>query len=315
MGSEVLLVSRTDAEAAQLLDCNIDARDHAFILGTCNQEIDHLNHVILELQQNGASRAEIQEHMAAWEKNADLVTFDQAVVKAIKDSSIADKDAHIEEFMRQYNDLTNPLGNIAARKLAKSILGMDVYFDWEKPRTREGYYRVRGCTEMCIARAVAFAPYSDLLWMETAKPILKEAVKFSNVVKKHYPEKWLAYNLSPSFNWDNAGMSDEEIKSFTDRLGDHGFVWQFITLAGFHANSLSIDLFTRDYANGDKMLAYVKNIQRMEREHGVETLTHQKWSGAEIVDRAVKIVSGGGASTCAMGKEVTEKQFDIRKRL
>ncbi|KAL0481216.1 isocitrate lyase [Acrasis kona] len=315
MGSEVLLVSRTDAESAQLLDNNIDPRDHAFILGTCNQELEHLNDVITEMQHNGATRSEVQEKMAAWEKQAELVTFDHAVVKAIKESNIDNKEAHIEEFMRQYNDLTKPLGNLGARKLAKSILGADVYFDWEKPRTREGFYRVRGGTDMCISRAVAFAPYSDLLWMETAKPILKEAVKFSNVVKRHFPDKWLAYNLSPSFNWDNAGMSDEEIKLFTDRLGDHGFVWQFITLAGFHANSLSIDLFAKDYAHGNKMLAYVQNIQRMEREHGVETLTHQKWSGAEIVDRAVKIVSGGGASTCAMGKEVTEKQFDVRKKM
>jgi isocitrate lyase len=313
MGAETIIVCRTDAEAATLMDNNIDPRDHAFILGTTNEDLEHLNQVIIEAQQKGVSRQEIHEIIASWEKQAELVTFDHAVVQAIHQSDIQDKNAAIEKFMRAFTDHKNPLSNLKARKLAKEILGREVYFDWEKPRTREGYYRVKGSTDMCIARAIAFAPYADLLWMETAKPILKEAVKFSKAVRLAYPDKWLAYNLSPSFNWDNAGMSDEEIASFTDKLAENGFIWQFITLAGFHANSLAIDTFAQDFATGDKMLAYVKRIQRMERQHGVETLTHQKWSGAELVDRAVNIVSGGGASTCAMGKGVTENQFHIQK--
>jgi isocitrate lyase len=313
MASEVLLVCRTDAEAATLLDNNIDARDHAFILGTCNEDLEPLNEIIKEAQRKGVSKAELHDIMVHWESQAELCTFDHAVIKAINESHIANKDEAIENFMRAFNDHKNPLSNAKARKLAKEILGHNIYFDWDKPRTREGYYRVKGSTDMCIARAIAFAPYADLLWMETAKPILKEAIKFSKAVRAVYPDKWLAYNLSPSFNWDNAGMSDEEIAGFTDRLGENGFIWQFITLAGFHANSLSIDTFAKNFATGDKMLAYVRDIQRQEREHKVETLTHQKWSGAELVDKAVNVISGGGASTLIMSKGVTENQFHIRK--
>lgn len=125
------------------------------------------------------------------------------------------------------------------------MLTIDYIRCWEKPRTREGYYQIQGGIDMGIARAVAFAPYCDLLWMETAKPILKDAKKFAQGTNKHcikfvtfigvhmyHPGKWLAYNLSPSFNWDNAGMSDLQIQQYTDELGNLGFVWQFITLAG-----------------------------------------------------------------------------------
>jgi len=103
-------------------------------------------------------------------------------------------------------------------------------------------------------------------------------------------------------------MSDEEIRTFQDKLGAAGFVWQFITLAGFHADALQTTLFARDFANR-KMLAYVETIQRKEREHGVETLTHQKWSGAEFVDAALQAITGGLASTTAMGYGNTETQF------
>ena len=118
----------------------------------------------------------------------------------------------------------------------------------------------------------------------------------------------LAYNLSPSFNWDASGMSDNQLAIFNDELGALGFVWQFITLAGFHANGLIITELARSY--GDKgMLAYVQSIQRKERDANVELLTHQKWSGAELVDQMVTTASGGISSTSAMGEGVTEAQF------
>ena len=103
-------------------------------------------------------------------------------------------------------------------------------------------------------------------------------------------------------------MSDDQIKTFTNDLAKLGFVWQFITLAGFHSNSLANDVFAKDFKNRG-MLAYVEGIQRKEREFGVETLTHQKWSGAEYYDGLIKVVQGGVVSTAALGKGATEDQF------
>jgi isocitrate lyase len=160
-----------------------------------------------------------------------------------------------------------------------------------------------------IARALAFSPYCDVLWMETKSPILSEAAQFASAVRAVHPQAMLAYNLSPSFNWDAAGLRDAEIRSLQLRLGQCGFCWQFITLAGFHATALQIAQFSRAFAS-DFMLAYVTMIQRQEAKHGVATLRHQQWSGAELVDAAVTAITGGAASTAAMGHGNTEAQFD-----
>ena len=118
----------------------------------------------------------------------------------------------------------------------------------------------------------------------------------------------LSYNLSPSFNWDASGMMDAELAGFNYELGKLGYTWQFITLAGFHSNGLVITSLARSF--GDRgMLAYVESIQRKEREQKVELLTHQNWSGAELIDNMVNVASGGVSSTAAMGAGVTESQF------
>merc|ERR1712187_51279 len=134
------------------------------------------------------------------------------------------------------------------------------------------------------------------------------AQKFAKEVRAAVPHQMLAYNLSPSFNWDSAGMTDAQMESFIWDLAKLGFCWQFITLAGFHSDALGIDLFAREYAKHG-MRAYVQLIQRQEREHGVETLTHQKWSGAELADAYLQTVTSGKSSTDILGAGVTESQF------
>ena len=140
--------------------------------------------------------------------------------------------------------------SLHAMKLkAADLLGGDdkvPYFDWEAPRAREGYYRLANGVDLCVARADAYAPYADLIWMETAQPILSQAKHFAAAVQAKHPNKMLAYNLSPSFNWDAAGMSDAQIEAFTGELGKAGFVWQFITLAGFHSNGLATHSFVNE---------------------------------------------------------------------
>jgi len=184
----------------------------------------------------------------------------------------------------------------------------EIYFDAEAARSNEGYYRIRGCNEFCIKRAIAWTDACDMLWMETGKPIMAQAQQFSSAVKAARPGTMLAYNLSPSFNWDAAGMTDAQMQSFVWDLAKMGFCWQFITLAGFHCNALSIDLFARDYAKRGA-LAYVEMIQRQERKEGVETLTHQRWSGADYIDEAGQLITSGLSSTGIMSAGVTEKQF------
>lgn len=169
------------------------------------------------------------------------------------------------------------------------------------PRTREGFYRFQGSVATAVVRGCAFAPHADLIWMETASPNVVECTQFAEGVKSKWPQMMLGYNLSPSFNWDASGMSDEEMRDFIPKIARFGYVWQFITVGGLHSNALITSTFARDFANRG-MLAYVERIQREERNNGVDTLAHQKWAGANYYDRYLKTVQGGVASTAAMGK-------------
>merc|ERR1719446_1943905 len=230
------------------------------------------------------------------------MTYPDAVAKVLKAKGV-DTGKWLKDCLKM--SLTE------MRKAAAALGAGDVFFDWDCASSVEGYFRIKGSTDFCIERAIAFAPYADSIWMETGKPILSQATKFAKEVRAAVPHQMLAYNLSPSFNWDSAGMTDSQMQSFIWDLAKLGFVWQFITLAGFHSDALGIDLFARDYAKRG-MAAYVQLIQRQEREHGVETLTHQKWSGSEIVDEAGNIISGGTSSTGIMSSGVTETQFGAK---
>lgn len=299
MGVECIVVGRTDSEAATLLMSNIDERDHPFILGATNPAVGVLNQKLREAAQSGMSEAGIAELTAKWNTDARVMTFGAAVAEALQARG---KDP------MEWLEKSITLSNRDARALARTLLGEDIFWCWEAPRTAEGYYRVEGGTEYAIHRHRQFAPYADICWMESARPEKAQAQQFAEGVLKVHPKKFLTYNLSPSFNWDKAGMNDEEIRTFITDLGKMGFVWQFITLAGFHCDSLGIDLFAKDYSERG-MLAYVETIQRMERKHKVETLTHQTWSGANLVDQQLQTVMGGLGSTSIMSEGVTEKQF------
>ncbi|KAJ1719596.1 isocitrate lyase 1 [Coemansia erecta] len=305
MGTETLLVARTDAEAATLLTSNIDPRDHPFILGSTNPKLPSLAAAMNDAQARGLAGAELERVEAEWNAAAGVKTFAEAAADWARAAGCS--GAQIAEFAKQ----ASTLSNVEARALALRTFGgraSEIFWDWDAPRPREGYYRYRGGTPACIMRAVAYSPYSDLLWMETAKPILSQAAEFAKGVHAVYPEQWLAYNLSPSFNWDAAGLTDADMEAYVPSLAKLGFAWQFITLAGFHATGLSTDMFARQYAERG-MYAYVNTIQRQERANGVETLAHQKWSGAKYVDSLMAIATGGVSATSAMGAGVTETQF------
>lgn len=233
-------------------------------------------------------------------QKANLMTYYDYVLDAftkLKDQKSISKWTSIKESLSHRQAVT-----------IASSLGFKEYWCWDAPRTREGYYRLKGGIECAIKRAIEFAPYADLCWMESALPSYKQAEMFALQVKNIHPNLMLAYNLSPSFNWDKADMSDLQIGSFVEDLAKLGYVWQFITLAGLHVNSLAIDTFAKDFKQRG-MLAYVQGVQRKERELGVETLAHQKWAGADYTDELMKVCTNGTSSTAAMGNGVTESQF------
>lgn len=306
MGTTNLVIARTDSEAATLLTTNIDPRDHAFILGSTNPDLLPLVDLMIAAEASGKSGPELQSIEDNWSSKANLQTYPVVLANALKAQGVS--ASKVSEFSEKLSKLH--LGRPAALQLAQKEFGLKTapYFDWDAPRTREGYYRYQGGTSCAINRAIAFAPYADLLWMETKSPIYAQAKEFAEGVHKERPGQWLAYNLSPSFNWEKAGMGEKETKEYVWALGKLGFIFQFITLAGLHSNAYITDLFAQNFKK-EGMKAYVELVQRKERELGTDVLTHQKWSGADYADAMMMTVTGGISSTAAMGKGVTESQF------
>ncbi|RDW60460.1 isocitrate lyase 1 [Aspergillus mulundensis] len=303
MGTDLLAIARTDSEAATLITSTIDHRDHAFIIGSTNPDIQPLNELMVIAEHAGKNGAELQAIEDEWLTKAGLKLFDEAVVDVINKSPLPNKKSAIEKYLSQSKGKSNP----EARAIAKEIAGTDIYFDWEAPRTREGFYRYQGGTQCAVNRAVAYAPFADLIWMESKLPDYNQAKEFADGVHAVWPEQKLAYNLSPSFNWKKAMPRDEQ-ETYIKRLGALGYSWQFITLAGLHTTALISDTFAKAYSQ-QGMRAYGELVQEPEMENKVDVVTHQKWSGANYVDNMLKMVTGGVSSTAAMGKGVTEDQF------
>ncbi|GJJ13325.1 Isocitrate lyase [Clathrus columnatus] len=310
MGVENLVIARTDADAATLIMSDVDPRDQAFILGSTNPAQESLTEVMHNAAAKGVVGPALQSVEDNWIAAANLQTLSEALGNALKANG--SPSYAIERFLETtrrssyreaYRIVQSAPYNLPQSKLP--------YWSATHPRTREGYFRIRGGTPMCVARGVAFGPYADLIWMETAKPVLKQARDFAEGIHAVDPTQWLAYNLSPSFNWDAAGLKGDDMRKYVWELGKLGFCWQFITLGGLHSNAYISDLFAKAFKD-EGMKAYVELIQRRERDIECDVLTHQKWSGAELIDQLIMTVTGGISSTAAMGKGVTEAQFGAK---
>jgi len=178
-------------------------------------------------------------------------------------------------------------------------------------RTPEGFFRVQPGIEAPIARSLAYAPYADVLWFETATPDMDEARRFAEAIHERFPGKLLAYNCSPSFNW-RQHLSDPEIERFQRELGELGYAYQFITLAGFHSLNAAMFELAKGYA-AEGMPAYVR-VQEREfelEEEGYTATRHQREVGAGYFDAVMEAVSGGQSSTLALKGSTEEDQFQI----
>lgn len=176
-------------------------------------------------------------------------------------------------------------------------------------RTPEGFFRSRAGLDQAIARALAYAPYCDVLWCETSKPNIEEARRFAQAVHARFPGKPLAYNCSPSFNW-KANLNDREIAAFQKELGRLGYRFQFVTLAGFHSLNHAMFKLARDYRDNG-MTAYTK-IQEDEfnqAKFGFTAHKHQREVGVSYYDAISMAVSGGNSSVTALKGSTEDEQF------
>ena len=176
-------------------------------------------------------------------------------------------------------------------------------------RSPEGFFYVKQGIEQAISRGLAYAPYADLIWCETAAPNLEEAKKFADAIHKKYPGKILAYNCSPSFNWKKH-LSDEEIASFQVKIANMGYKWQFITLAGFHAQNIAIFELAEEYKlKGMTAYSKVQEKEFVREKDGYTSVKHQREVGTSYFDAVSNTISSGKSSTTAMKDSTESEQF------
>lgn len=357
MGVPGIIVARTDAEAANLIDSRADERDQPFLLGVTNLSIPSykacflamvrrfyelgvtelnghrlyalaegeygianawlerqgilslISDAVTQWRENGQHAIDDlfdqveSRFVAAWEDDAGLMTYGEAIAEVLEFSEKDDEPPSMSP--AEWRQFASRASLYAAREKARE-LGVDSPWDCELAKTPEGYYQIRGGIPYAIAKSLAAAPFADILWMETKTADLADAKQFADAIHAEYPDQMLAYNLSPSFNWDTTGMSDEEMKRFPEELGKMGFVFNFITYGGHQIDGVAAEEFATNLRQ-DGMLALAR-LQRKMRLVESPYRTPQTLVGGPRSDAALAASSGRTATTKAMGKGSTQHQ-------
>ncbi|HLN93587.1 MAG TPA: isocitrate lyase/phosphoenolpyruvate mutase family protein, partial [Thermoanaerobaculia bacterium] len=246
-------------------------------------------------------------YLEAWQAEANLKSYPDAVADVITFRANEGErfDMSAEEWLAFANRTSFP----AARARARTM-GINIIWDCEVSKTPEGYYQVQGGIDYAIAKSLAVAPFADILWMETKTADLADAGRFAEAIRAEFPSKMLAYNLSPSFNWDTTGMSDEQMRRFPEELGKMGFVFNFITYGGHQIDGLAAEEFATALKQ-DGMLSLAR-LQRKFRLVDSPYRTPQTLVGGPRLDAALMASSGGTAATKAMGKGSTQHQHLVQ---
>ncbi|OMC29818.1 isocitrate lyase ICL2 [Mycobacterium colombiense] len=356
-----IIVARTDAEAANLLDSRADERDQPFLLGATNLNIpsykscflamvrrfyelgvkDLNGHLLYALpegeyaeagdwlerqgiqgvisdavnawRENGQKSIDDlfdqveSRFVAAWEDDAGLMTYGEAVAEVLEFDASEGEPADMS--VDEWRAFAARASLYSAKAKAKE-LGVDPGWDCELSKTPEGYYQIRGGIPYAIAKSLAAAPFADILWMETKTADLADAKQFADAIHAEFPDQMLAYNLSPSFNWDTTGMTDEQMKQFPEELGKMGFVFNFITYGGHQIDGVAAEEFATSLQQ-DGMLALAR-LQRKMRLVESPYRTPQTLVGGPRSDAALTASSGRTATTKAMGEGSTQHQHLVQ---
>ena len=359
-----IIVARTDAESATLLDGRSDERDQPFILGATNTDVptfkvaflavlrqlhargleeltghqlyavgtDEYHEAELWLDAHGfgpAVEAAVAHYEAngpgsadaaldqvfdrlvdVWQVEANVKTYAEAVAESI--AFYDGEGVKVEMSVEEWSAFAKRASFHAIKQRAKN-LSLDVSWDCEHAKTPDGYYQVRGGIDYAIAKSLAAAPYADVLWMETKTADLHDAKIFADAIHAVYPDRMLAYNLSPSFNWDSTGMTDDQMRQFPAELGKLGFVFNFITYGGHQIDGLAGEEFATALRQ-DGMLALAR-LQRKFRLLESPYRTPQTLVGGPRSDAALMSLSGRTSTTKAMGVGSTQFQHHLQIEL
>jgi len=243
----------------------------------------------------------------AWQVDAGLQTYGEAVAELLEFREREGEPADMG--VAEWRKFAKTASLYVARERARQ-LGADAPWDCERAKTPEGYYQVRGGIPYAIAKSLAAAPFCDILWMETKTADLADAKQFADAIHAVHPDKMLAYNLSPSFNWDTTGMTDDEMRAFPAEIGKMGFVFNFMTYGGHQIDGVAAEEFAGALRQ-DGMLALAR-LQRKMRLVESPYRTPQTLVGGPRSDAALAASSGRTATTKSMGKGSTQHQHLVQ---
>jgi isocitrate lyase len=247
------------------------------------------------------------QYAEVWQSEAGLKTYGEAVADVLEL-----RISEGERFAMTLEDWEAFATRASFSEIRAKADALDIRVTWdpELPKTPDGYYQVQGGIDYAIAKSLAAAAFADLLWMETKTADLEDARRFAEAIHAEYPDKMLAYNLSPSFNWDTTGLSDDEMRRFPEDLGKLGFVFNFITYGGHQIDGLAAEEFATALRE-DGMLALAR-LQRKFRLLESPYRTPQSLVGGDRLDSALMAASGRTAATKAMGKGSTQHQHLVQ---
>jgi isocitrate lyase len=239
-----------------------------------------------------------------WALKAGLKTYPDAVAEVLQARG-QNRGKHSMTAER-WKVFASSVSHTEARERAAS-LGIEIFWDWDLPRTPEGFYPITGGHDMAIERGLATAPFADLLWRETAKPDLEDDRRWADAIHAVFPQKMLAYNLSPSWNWDAWGFTDDQIRGFAQELGKMGYVFNFITYGGHQTEALMNGRLARALKE-EGVLGFVRLIQRALRLANDPAQYPQTFVGGDWADRFRRAARGPSLTTSSMGGKSTETQ-------
>jgi isocitrate lyase len=239
-----------------------------------------------------------------WGDKAGLATYGDAVADAMVQRSTG--KARLAMSVERWKAFAAGVSHAEARRQAEAM-GIDIFWSWELPRTPDGFYLVTGGRDMAVARGLATAPFADLVWRETTRPDLADDKAWADAIHAVFPDKMLAYNLSPSWNWDAWGFTDDQIRSFAAELGKLGYVFNFITYGGHQGESLTNGRLARALRE-EGVLGFVRLIQRALRLANDPAQYPQTFVGGPWADRFRRAARGPSLTTSSMGGKSTEAQ-------
>ncbi|KAH6967739.1 isocitrate lyase [Ilyonectria sp. MPI-CAGE-AT-0026] len=279
MGTNTLLMCRCDTDRSQFITSTIDPRDHEYIIGA-TKDIEPLVVAVAKGMAEGSSYMQARDE---WKSRSGLMTYDEAVKEKATDQQYQDYSSKATVFGTSLNE---------RRRIAKSILGDDIFFDWDLPRSKEGQYMWRPSVKTIVERAVLAAPFGDMTWARMDAPVWKDIVEFHTEIRKVYPSRLFAFGFTGMYDYEKAGFSPEQVRSFSDDMAKLGIVWQVQPIWAVGGLNMTADKFAKEWQK-DGIAGYIETISKPSRMPPIVDGFHKpSYAGSYLADAFFAAAAG-----------------------